>query len=75
MDPAVRERAERAVYEPLQAIGGSISGEHGIGLEKKRWLPLSRSEEEIALMRRLKLALDPNGILNPGRIIDAVSGS
>jgi len=75
LDPAVRERAERAVYEPLQAIGGSISGEHGIGLEKKRWLPLSRSEEEIALMHRLKRALDPNGILNPGRIIDAVSGS
>ena len=61
---------KQAVYEPLAAIGGSISAEHGIGLDKKKYLRLSRNDEEIALMRRLKRALDPNGILNPGKIFD-----
>lgn len=64
-----RPAVERAVYAPLQAVGGSISAEHGIGLEKKPWLPVSRSAAEIALMRTLKHALDPKGILNPGRVI------
>ena len=61
---------KQAVYEPLAAIGGSISAEHGIGLDKKKYLRLSRNEQEIVLMRRLKRALDPNGILNPGKIFD-----
>jgi FAD/FMN-containing dehydrogenase len=60
---------ERCVYEPLAARGGSVSAEHGIGLEKQPWLALSRSEVEIALMRRIKVALDPKGILNPGRVL------
>jgi FAD/FMN-containing dehydrogenase len=67
---AARARVEAAVYEPLEAIGGSVSAEHGIGLEKKRWLPLSRSAAELDVMQRLKRALDPEGILNPGRIFD-----
>ncbi len=65
-----RRKVESAVYEPLGAIGGSISAEHGIGLEKKSYLGLCRSESEIELMRTLKRALDPRGILNPGRIFD-----
>jgi len=64
-----RDAVERIVYEPLQQVGGAISAEHGIGLEKKSWLPISRSAAEIALMRTLKQALDPKGILNPGRVI------
>jgi FAD/FMN-containing dehydrogenase len=64
-----RAMVERIVYEPLQHIGGAISAEHGIGLEKKGWLPVSRSAAEIELMRTLKRAMDPKGILNPGRII------
>ncbi|MFL6655010.1 MAG: FAD-binding oxidoreductase [Sulfurifustis sp.] len=63
-------QVERIVYGPLAEIGGSISAEHGIGLEKKAHLGISRSSEEIALMRRLKHALDPHGILNPGKVID-----
>jgi len=65
-----RLRVERAVYEPLQVLRGSISGEHGIGLEKKPWLAISRNEEELELMRRLKNMFDPNRILNPGRVFD-----
>ena len=64
------EDVKQAVYEPLAAIGGSISAEHGIGLDKKKYLGLSRNDEEIALMRKLKLALDPKDILNRGKIFD-----
>jgi FAD/FMN-containing dehydrogenase len=59
------------VYEPLRAIGGSVSAEHGIGLEKKDWFPVSRDACERSLMREIKQLLDPNGILNPGKIFDA----
>ena len=65
----LRPTVEQVVYEPLKAVGGSVSAEHGIGLEKKSWLRLSRSPAELALMRRLKEALDPRGILNPGKIL------
>ena len=68
-DDAVRERVERCVYEPLQTLGGSVSAEHGIGLEKRAYLEISRSPNEIALMRTLKSALDPRGILNPGKVL------
>ena len=69
--PEIRQRIESAVYEPLADIGGSVSAEHGIGLEKKPWLGICRSEDEITVMQKLKQALDPKGILNPGKIIDA----
>lgn len=61
---------ERTVYEPLRGITGSISAEHGIGLERKAYLEISRTDAEIATMRTLKNALDPRGILNPGKIFD-----
>ena len=61
-------RVNACVYEPLQPIGGSVSAEHGIGTEKLNYLALSRNPAEIALMQRLKAALDPRGILNPGKI-------
>jgi len=61
--------SDRIVYDALRALGGSVSAEHGIGTKKKRWLGHSRSEAELTLMRTLKRALDPNGTLNPGKML------
>lgn len=64
-------KAEIAVKEIFAAtlrLGGSISGEHGIGLSKAAYLPMEQGPEAIAAMKRIKLALDPNTILNPGKI-------
>lgn len=69
-NPAARRAVEDIVYQPLAKYRGAVSAEHGIGLEKKPYLHLSRSSEEIATMRRLKAALDPKGILNRGKVID-----
>ena len=60
----------KLVYTPLQSIGGSISAEHGIGLYKKEYLPLSRNTAELTLMKTLKRTLDPKAILNRGKIFD-----
>ena len=64
-----RHGIERCVYEPLASRGGSVSAEHGVGTAKQPWLELCRSPAELALMRTLKQALDPQGILNPGRVL------
>jgi FAD/FMN-containing dehydrogenase len=66
-----RHGIERCVYEPLADRSGSVSAEHGIGLEKQPWLSLSRGPAELALMKQIKRALDPKGILNPGRVLPA----
>lgn len=57
------------VYDMLKPYGGSVSAEHGIGLLKREFLAVSRSPEELAAMRAIKAALDPNGILNTGKVI------
>jgi FAD/FMN-containing dehydrogenase len=64
-----RQALENAVYAPLRRRGGSVSAEHGIGLMKRPYLPWSRSPEELAVMRTLKAAFDPTGILNPGKVL------
>jgi FAD/FMN-containing dehydrogenase len=69
-DKASMKKMESCIYEPLKPIQGAVSAEHGIGIEKKDYLSISRSEIEIALMRTLKKTLDPNNILNPGKIFD-----
>ena len=63
--------ADHAVFDLVKRHRGSISAEHGIGLVKKDYLGYSRSPAEIALMRRLKALLDPDNLLNPGKILDA----
>src|SRR5438128_1544954 len=71
-DAAVRERVEHALddlFAQVLAWGGVITGEHGIGLAKKRWWPDATSEVVRDVHRRLKQILDPNGILNPGKFV------
>ena len=65
----LRPVVEQQVYAPLAAFQGSVSAEHGIGLEKKPYIGISRSNNELALMRTLKNALDSKGILNPGKVV------
>ncbi|MGY3582504.1 FAD/FMN-containing dehydrogenase [Bradyrhizobium sp. USDA 4341] len=66
--PDRRQDIEKLAYEITGEYGGSISAEHGIGAVKRPYLRISRTPEEIEMMRILKRTLDPNGILNPGRI-------
>ena len=63
------EKINQIIYSNLKENGGSVSAEHGIGLDKKKYLHTSRSSEEINLMKTLKKILDPKKILNPGRVI------
>lgn len=71
-DPAVRKRVEKALDELFAQVlewGGVITGEHGIGLAKKRWWPEATSDVVRDLHARLKHALDPGAILNPGKFL------
>ena len=66
-----RERGHAAVDELLQAaidLGGTITGEHGVGLAKRAFLPREQGATVIALQKRLKTAFDPDDLLNPGKI-------
>src|SRR5205809_1211532 len=72
-DAAVRKKVDHALddlFEQVLAWGGVITGEHGIGLAKKRWWPDATGEVMRDLHRKLKQLLDPEGILNPGKFID-----
>jgi glycolate oxidase len=60
--------AERILFTRVLALEGSISGEHGIGYAKKPYIAMELGDEQMALMKRVKAAFDPNGILNPGKI-------
>jgi FAD/FMN-containing dehydrogenase len=69
-DSSARHEVEEIVYSALGARNGSISAEHGIGLQKRLYLKYSRSPAELAMMRLLKAALDPLGILNRGKVLE-----
>lgn len=72
-DPDECARAEAAVQELMEkvvALGGAISGEHGIGLAKSPFLRLQHSEAQVKAMMAIKTALDPRGILNPGKMFE-----
>lgn len=62
------EKAFALMYEKANAIGGQVSGEHGIGFAKKAYLRECLGEEQILLMQRIKAAFDPKGLLNPGKV-------
>jgi glycolate oxidase len=69
-----RARSHSAVEQVLQAaidLGGTITGEHGVGLAKREFLAREQSREVIELQRRLKRAFDPDDLLNPGKILPA----
>ena len=69
--PEERPRVDAAVAEILRAaldLGGTITGEHGVGLAKRAFLGLEQGPELLALQRRVKAVFDPLGILNPGKI-------
>jgi len=71
-DPAIRERAETALdklFHQVIAWDGAITGEHGVGIAKQRWFGQAVGEGSQILHRRLKAALDPAGILNPGKFL------
>ncbi len=63
LDPAIKE-----IFEHTVSLGGMISGEHGIGFVQRKYLPIAISEDELKLMKRIKQAFDPKGILNPEKI-------
>jgi len=67
--PDGRKRAEALVYGLVGELGGSVSAEHGIGRAKAAYLHLTRTPAELALMAQIKQALDPKGILSPGRVL------
>jgi len=70
--PGAEARAEAMLDELFRQVlawNGSITGEHGVGLAKKRWWPLAASPEAVALHKTVKKALDPRGILNPGKFV------
>jgi glycolate oxidase len=71
-NPEVGEKVERALDDLFQYVitcGGAITGEHGIGLAKKRWWSQSVPRESLELHQVVKRALDPGGILNPGKFL------
>ena len=59
----------REIFEASIGLGGTITGEHGVGLAKKEFLPLEYGETERTLWRNIKKTFDPNGILNPGKFV------
>lgn len=72
MDPDIQRSFDLAIFDAIRDVGGSIAAEHGIGVSRAPYLRWTRSDSELALMRTLKHALDPHGILNPGKLLDAM---
>jgi glycolate oxidase len=62
------KEAIREIFALCKKLGGTISGEHGIGLVQKEFMPIVLDEINLQLMRKIKEAFDPNTILNPGKI-------
>ncbi len=72
-DPDAERKIDAArdeIYRAALELGGTVTGEHGTGLAKKRWLELQRGERGVEVMRSIKHALDPNNLLNPGKVFN-----
>ena len=65
------EEAFKEIFDEAIRLGGTITGEHGIGLAKKSFLPKFAGDAQMQVMRALRHVLDPNGILNPGKMFDS----
>ena len=65
---AVLDKAIREIFELTVSLGGTISGEHGIGYSQKSYLPIALSENELTIMKKIKKLFDPSNILNPGKL-------
>jgi glycolate oxidase len=71
-EPGAVERAEQLAGDILRlcvSLGGSITGEHGVGVEKRDYLPLMFSEDDLGLMRRISSAVDPEHLANRGKML------
>ena len=66
----IEKKALREIYQATKELGGTISGEHGIGLKRKPYMKIVTSPVELELMRKIKKSFDPNNIMNPGKIFD-----
>jgi len=66
----IEKKALREIYQATKELGGTISGEHGIGLKRKPYMKIVTSPVELELMRKIKKAFDPNNIMNPGKIFN-----
>ena len=64
------EEAFKEIFDEAIRLGGTITGEHGVGLAKKSFLPKFAGDAQMRVMRELRKVLDPNGILNPGKMFD-----
>jgi glycolate oxidase len=69
------EQAFVEIFEEAIRRGGTITGEHGVGVAKKSFLPKFAGDAQMRVMRELRRALDPNGILNPGKMFDAADAT
>ena len=67
---SLKKKIDHCIYDGLKEIGGSVSAEHGIGTHKKDYLKLCRTPEEISLMQSIKNHMDPNNLLNPGKVFN-----
>ena len=70
-----RTAAETELFRQVVALGGSVTGEHGIGWSQRAFLPLAVEPPVLELLRQLKSVFDPTGILNPGKIFLPPAGS
>ena len=72
LDKAVQKGFDVAIFDAVRDVGGSIAAEHGIGMSRAPFLRWTRSDSELALMKTIKQAIDPQRILNPGKLLDAM---